>query len=179
VPRPPTSSPAADLRAREETIAPRDVALDRDAQELHRALGDLLRAIQFRDRDRICCYDVSVSQCYALDALVGRGPLTMNELAAELFLDKSTSSRLVDALVAKGYAVRQPHPQDGRALQLEATEAGRKLSRRIEEDLLAEVTAVLEPVGAASRQAMTRLVGQLARAATGRIDVSSGCCRLR
>ena len=78
-----------------------DAELSRDAARLYDALSDLIRVYQFRDRDRICCHDLSVTQCYALEALVRRGPLTMNELAARLFLDKSTASRVVDALERK------------------------------------------------------------------------------
>ncbi len=86
---------------------------------------------QFRDRDRICCYDVSVTQCYALEALVRRGGMTLNDLAAHLYLDKSTASRVVDALERKGYVDRPPHPDDRRALLLEATAAGRALDGKI------------------------------------------------
>ena len=67
-----------------------------------------MRVYQFRDRDRICCFDVSVSQCYALEGLVRRGGLTLNELAAHLYLDKSTASRVVDALERK--RLRGPLP---------------------------------------------------------------------
>jgi len=98
-----------------------DPTLENDALALHRALGELVRVYQFRDRDRICCYDVSVTQCYALEAVVHDGPLTLNELAARMYLDKSTTSRVVDALQKKGYVDRQENPDDRRALRLEAT----------------------------------------------------------
>jgi hypothetical protein len=34
---------------------------------------------QFRDRDRICCHDVSVTQCYALETIVEHGPLRLDQ----------------------------------------------------------------------------------------------------
>src|SRR6185295_7416015 len=74
-----------------------------DATALHEALSELVRVYQFRDRDRICCHDISVTQCYALEALLRRGPSGLNELAQELYLDKSTASRVVAALQRKGY----------------------------------------------------------------------------
>ena len=55
-----------------------------EATRLYAALSDLVRVYQFRDRDRICCHDISVTQCYALEALVRLGPRTLNELAAAL-----------------------------------------------------------------------------------------------
>ena len=56
---------------------------------------------QFRDRDRICCHDISVTQCYALETLVQQGPVRLSGLAERLFLDKSTTSRVVSTLVRK------------------------------------------------------------------------------
>ena len=78
-------------------------SLERDAEALHEALSGLVRLYQFRDRDQICCFDVSVPQCYGLEALVQEGPLTLGELASRLYLEKSTASRVVDALERKGW----------------------------------------------------------------------------
>ena len=44
--------------------------LERDAVALQAAVSELVRVYQFRDRDRICCHDISVTQCYALETLV-------------------------------------------------------------------------------------------------------------
>jgi DNA-binding MarR family transcriptional regulator len=114
-----------------------------------------------------------------LEALVRRGALTLNELAAHLYLDKSTASRVVDALERKGYVARRPHPQDGRALQLAPTPAGRALHGRIETDILEEERRLLAGFPPDVRQAMARLLGGLARAAAGRVEAAGGsCCRL-
>src|SRR5688500_9788410 len=95
--------------------------LDRQARDLQDALSEFIRVYQFRERDRICCHDVSVAQCYALEALVRHDRATLNELAAELCLDKSTASRIVAALERKGHVARAPHPTDRRAVVLAAT----------------------------------------------------------
>lgn len=150
-----------------------------DAQELHRALSDLLRAVQFRDRDRICCHDVSVTQCYALEVLAARGPLRSNDLAAALYLDKSTTSRVVDGLARKGYAERRPDAEDGRAVRIAATERGLALYRRIETDLLGDVEALIGELEPEVRRGAVRLVRRLAEAGACRIDAAGGCCRLR
>src|SRR4029450_5717298 len=94
--------------------APRARRLEAEATALHDALGELVRVYQFRDRDRICCHAISVTQCYALEALIRRGPSGLNELAAELYLDKSTASRVVAALERTRYAARAPHPAAAR-----------------------------------------------------------------
>jgi DNA-binding MarR family transcriptional regulator len=156
-----------------------DPTLARDTEELYDALEDLLRVYQFRDRDRICCFDISVSQCYALEGLVRRGGMTLNELAAHLYLDKSTASRVVDALERKGYVARSPHPTDGRALLLEATREGRDLEGRIRESILAEERQLLSDFSPEIRQAMTLLIRRLGRAANAAVEAGGGsCCRI-
>lgn len=153
--------------------------LERDARAVHRALSELIRIVQFRDRDVICCHDISVSQCYALQTMALRGPLTLNELVAALYLDKSTGSRLVEALVNKGYVTRQPHPEDGRAVLLEPTAEGRRLYRRIEADLLEEARRVLADIDPDLRAALVPLLTRLVRSAGERIESRAGRCRLR
>ena len=157
-------------------IAGQDVALEEDTVALHHALTELVRVYQFRDRDRICCYDVSVTQCHALEAIVREGPLTLNQLAARLYLDKSTASRVVDALEKKGYVSRQPNAEDRRALDLAATPEGRDLFTRIDADILAGERALLAEFPSEVRRSMAKLIGQLARAAADRVDVSGGTC---
>jgi MarR family transcriptional regulator, 2-MHQ and catechol-resistance regulon repressor len=165
--------------AANEQPTPADPSLEEDARSFYAALSDLVRVYQFRDRDRICCHDVSVSQCYALQALAERGGMTLNDLAAHLYLDKSTASRVVDALERKGYVERAPHPGDRRALLLAATGAGRELHRRIQSDLLAEEEALLSGFDPEIRRAMTQLLARLARAAAARVEASGGsCCRV-
>ena len=153
-------------------------ALDHDAVALHEAVADLVRVYQFRDRDRICCHDVSVTQCYALETLARQGGMTLNDLAAQLYLDKSTASRVVDALERKGYVTRVTHPQDRRAVLLEATAAGRELEGKIRSDILAEERELLAGFPSEVRQSMARLLRQLARAASARgTGEAGGCCR--
>ncbi len=96
-----------------------------DAAEFHQALLDLVRVFQFRDSDRVGEYDVSASAAHALEALTRLGAVGMNRLAAELFVDKSTASRIVAGLEEKGYVQRVMDPHDRRALQIEMTAAGR------------------------------------------------------
>lgn len=153
-----------------------DAARRADALVFHRALSELVRVYQFRDRDRICCYDVTVTQCYALEALVLRGPLSLNQLAAELYLDKSTTSRVVDALEAKGYVKRRPNPESRRSVLLVAAPPGRRLHARIESDLVAQEESLLAAFPTEVRRSMTQVLEQLGRAAAARVDVSGGSC---
>jgi YD repeat-containing protein len=57
--------------------------------------------------------------------------LRPGDLEKEMLLPQYNVSRLVDRLEASGYAVRRPHPQDGRGQVLQITDAGTDLIRRM------------------------------------------------
>jgi DNA-binding MarR family transcriptional regulator len=162
--------------------APRRSALDRDAEALQAAVADLVRVYQFRDRDCICCHDVSVTQCYALETLVEHGPLRLGALAERLFLDKSTTSRVVATLVKKGYVEQHAEPSDRRATALSATRRGRALCARIAEDLVAQQRVLLQDLDPAIRAGVVDVIRRLAHAADVRFragttaNAVAACC---
>jgi len=145
-----------------------DGELTRHARDLHNAVSELVRVYQFRDRKCIFYYDVSVTQCYAISALLRLGPTTLNALAADLYLDKSTASRVIDSLERKGYVSRVVDSEDARALSLEVTARGRALHKRIIRDLVDEMKALIQNLDPAVRAATTSLVARLADAASQR-----------
>jgi MarR family 2-MHQ and catechol resistance regulon transcriptional repressor len=156
--------------------------LQRDAVALQAAVAELVRVYQFRDRDRICCHDISVTQCYALETLVEHAPMRLSVLAERLFLDKSTTSRVVGTLVKKGYVQQRSDETDGRASALYVTATGRRLYKRITEDLVAQQKQLLQDLDPEVREAVVKVIRGLARAADSRFrsGVSVGptgeCC---
>ena len=156
----------------------KEAALDRDAVALQQAVADLVRVYQFRDRDRICCHDVSVTQCYALETLVEHGPLRLSALAERLFLDKSTTSRVVNTLVRKGYVEQRADATDGRAMLINATRQGQRLCARITTDLVDQQKQLLGDLAPEVRAGVVQVIQRLAQAADARFrsGVASGCC---
>ncbi|HXE81090.1 MAG TPA: MarR family transcriptional regulator [Vicinamibacterales bacterium] len=152
--------------------------LQRDAEALQAAVADLVRVYQFRDRDRICCHDISVTQCYALETLVEHGPLRPSALAERLFLDKSTTSRVVNALLRKGYVEQRPDLTDGRAMLIGATRQGHRLCARITSDLVEQQKQVLADLPPEIRAGAVQVIRRLAQAADARFrsGVAGGCC---
>ena len=146
------------------------------ALELHAAVAELVRVYQFRDRDTICCHDISVTQCYALEMLVEHGPQRSQALAAALRLDKSTTSRVVDALVRKGYVDRLVDSEDARAVSLRVTRQGRALHDRISEEMLQQQEAVLGDLDPALRAGAAEVVRRLAAAARKRFVPGVAAC---
>jgi MarR family transcriptional regulator, 2-MHQ and catechol-resistance regulon repressor len=159
-----------------DPVIEEDPALREDTAAVHDALRQLLRVYQFRDRDRICCHDVSVTQCHALEQLVEVGPMSQTALAAALYLDKSTTSRVLSALERKGYVERKKDLDDRRALRLEVTAAGRALVGTIEADILAREARLLSDFAPDVRKAMARLIGELARTQAAGIETTGGTC---
>lgn len=154
----------------------KDPGLDNDALDLYKAVSELVRAYQFRDRKSICYYDVSVTQCYALGSVIMHGPMTLNGLASELYLDKSTASRVVGALVQKGYIRRSTDPADARALNLEATRKGFDLHSKISEDLIEEMKTLVADCDPGTRRALGRLIARLADRASERFGQKGEGC---
>lgn len=151
-------------------------ALKRDGLALSRAVAELGRVYQLQDRECICCHDISITQCHALRVLADHGPTMLNDLAAALFLDKSTTSRVVDALERKEYARRITHPEDRRSVLVEISYRGRRLVDRIEDDLAIQHARILSEFTPQERQAATRLVERLAEAAAARVETEGGKC---
>jgi MarR family transcriptional regulator, 2-MHQ and catechol-resistance regulon repressor len=138
-------------------------ALQRDAADLFSAMTELLRVYQFRDRDRMGYHGLTITQCYVLEILIRRGPLTLNELAAEIGLDKSTLSRVVGGLENKRAVARKSNPADGRSILLEATRSGVSRYERVEADIVAENARVLAGFSPTARRQLIVLIDALAR----------------
>ena len=65
-------------------------------------------------------------------ARLARDGATVTDLATHLGVTKQAASQLVDELVRKGYAERQPHPRDARARLVVMTERGWACARAAE-----------------------------------------------
>ena len=112
--------------------------------EIYRALSDLARRYQFRSKEEVCCYGLTVSQCYALQELHDFGKMPSSDLALRLSLDLSSTTRLVDQLVRKKLAVRTKKAEDARIREIDITESGRRLISRIQNDLSSIVIHALK-----------------------------------
>ena len=163
-----------------------DSRLQTDAEDLQNALSDLVRIYQFRDRNQICCHDISVTQCYALEALAEHGPLRLGALADRLYLDKSTTSRVVQTLIRKGYAANGSEAGDRRAMAIAPTRAGRLLLERIKADLVDQQKLVVQDIDPRVRAGVIEVIRRLTDAAETRFacgrtsdleaPASEGCC---
>jgi DNA-binding MarR family transcriptional regulator len=152
------------------------------AQRLHWAVTDLVRRYQFRDRNEICCFGISVSQCHALEALGQAGELTMGALASQMQLSVSTMTRVVDHLVAHGLVQRDVDAEDRRVCCVEPTSKGRELLARISAELLESEQAILDKVPVEHRESVIHALEELSRAVDewrGVEPRQEGCCNVK
>jgi DNA-binding MarR family transcriptional regulator len=151
--------------------------LIREAARLQESLSELIRVLQFRDRDRACCYDLSVSQCHALQALIQRGPMTVTQLGDHMYLEKSTASRLAKSLLDKELVRKRAPASDGRVVILQVTEAGHRLARKIMKDLAEEYRDLLRDFEPEVTEALPKLLDRLTRTISGRTETRDISCR--
>jgi DNA-binding MarR family transcriptional regulator len=96
------------------------------ADRLHSAAIHLLRRAAEEDR----AAGLSRARLSALSVVVFRGPITLGELAAAEGVRSATMTGIVNGLERDGLVRRRPHGRDRRAVQVEATAAGRRLLER-------------------------------------------------
>jgi len=77
-------------------------------------------------RERLAGQDISVAQWVVLRTLYDRSGITLNEAAAQVGVDKSSLSRMVERLVQKRL-VNRTQGDDRRSVGLTLTPAGKKL----------------------------------------------------
>jgi N-acetylglutamate synthase-like GNAT family acetyltransferase/DNA-binding MarR family transcriptional regulator len=148
-----------------------------EASRLRRTLIDLSRVVLACDREAACCEGVSASGSHALEALARVGPATLNEVAAELFVDKSTASRIVRALEGDGLVQRAADPEDRRALRLSLTAEGEAVLGRIREQALEANRLLLGRYSPEVSRGMVDLLADLvAETARGAGATSASCC---
>lgn len=136
---------------------------DMQAERLYDALVGLTRHFQLKDRDRICCHDVTVAQCHALHA-IGDGQLTMGALAETLGLAVSTVTRTLDPLVENGLVSRHVSPADRRVCCVSLTDAGRDRLALIRRSTLATQAAVLKELDPKDREVVIDAISRLTAA---------------
>lgn len=115
--------------------------------------------------------ELTPTRLTTLAVMNAAGPMRMGNLASRLGVQVSTMSRIVDVLVASGWAERRPDEADHRACVIGITSAGAALIdtvRRNSESRLADCIAQLGPADLAALQAALPVLELLAQQVTSR-----------
>ncbi|MFI2436700.1 MarR family winged helix-turn-helix transcriptional regulator [Streptomyces sp. NPDC018693] len=123
-----------------------------DPVALQQALGSFVRAFGLHQPETTPCgRPISVSEAHALSELAQEEELRQVELARRLRLQKSTVSRLVGQLSARGWLERAPAPGDGRGVVLRLTPSGRQAARGLAEARRERFSRLLDAIPAHER----------------------------
>jgi len=102
-----------------------------DLRRFRKLLREFERLLPHSYEGACGCTGVSVAQCHVLLGIEEMESASVTALAAELELDRSTVSRTVDSLVARGLVARKENPEDRRSARLVLTPAGHTAVRAI------------------------------------------------
>lgn len=102
-------------------------------------------------------FGVDGRELAVLDRLAGQQPLSQQEVAGRLGVDRTTMVALVDVLEGKGLVARRPHPTDRRKNVVELTGAGRRTVVDAGAAADAAQAEFLAPLGPAAEQFVAAL----------------------
>lgn len=124
-----------------------------DARALQEQMVALVRAFGWHRPEQTPCGQlVPISEAHALMELAREDGLAQGALGMRLGLQKSTVSRLVHQLEARGWVQRQPSASDGRVALLTLTASGRQAADQLATARAAFFAGVLERVPDDKRQ---------------------------
>ncbi len=115
--------------------------------EFQEQLIALVRAFGLHRPDQTPCgQPISVAEVHALMELANTVPLSQNELARRLRLEKSTISRLVGILEQRGWVERTQDPVDRRVVRLRLTQTGHQAADNLAAAREAKFTRLLQAI---------------------------------
>lgn len=125
------------------------------AQDTDALLRDVVRLfVQAQRTMTACCSDASAKECEGL-LLVGQfGPITVQDFARRMALEKTWASRLLSRLEKKRLVKRVDHPTDGRSWLIELTPTGRAEHGKLQAGLNEHAGNLLQCVPAGQRAAV-------------------------
>ncbi len=133
--------------------------LEEVSDRLHSAAIALLRTVREADES----LGISPARLSALSVLVFGGARSLGELARAEQVTAPTMSRIVDGLERDGLARRRPDADDGRAVRVSATRAGRRVLARGRRQRVEALAGRLAGLGARDLAALERVVEILER----------------
>lgn len=116
------------------------------------------------------CNDTSSTQCFILGEVYRSGPITQAELGRRLTLDKSWTSRAVEALVQEGLLLKESAPEDRRAVIISLSKAGQKRAEALDASLNEQAEQIVGRIPQRQRPGIyesLRLLHEALRAETG------------
>lgn len=147
--------------------------LEQDVSTFWALLFDIITDAEKRLAAHVASHGLTPPQFFVLKTLVEHdGRCAIGQIAREHHLSRATMTGLVKRLENAGLVIRRRHPDDGRSVRVQLTDAGQRCFDAVRDDAFVQLQALLGMVGDDERQALmyflTRylnLVNQLSPAA--------------
>lgn len=134
---------------------------------LVREIGTLGRELESAMREHLT---VNPTDLRAMSALLGRGPMTVSELADEIGLGRPSTSMSVDRLVHLGHVTRERDAHDRRRVTIRATPGSAAKARGALLPMIREIDALMDPMTEDERRLVNDYLSAVAGAMQRQID---------
>jgi DNA-binding MarR family transcriptional regulator len=142
-----------------------DTRVEVDGLALQEQMVALVRGFGWHRPDRTPCgQPVPISEAHALMELARAETLPQSELGARLGLEKSTVSRLVGQLDARGWLARGRSGDDGRVMLVGLSPAGRQAAEQLASARAALFARLLKRIPAERRERLLESLSALVEA---------------
>lgn len=91
---------------------------------------------------RLAPYGLSPQQFWVMLVLLEQGPSSLHPLAQQVWMDDPTASRVVKAMVKRGWLTAQPDPRHGRRILIELAPGALPLAQELQR-LSAEIRGAM------------------------------------
>ena len=136
-----------------------------DIGQLQDLFSAFLQALGLHRPDQVPIgFSLSLSEMFALIALTDAAPMSQQELAEQLRLEKSTVSRLIKHLEQQGWVQRIRDLHDTRVFRLHLSDAGRQTATRLAKGLAERHERILAQLKPDEQEALAYGLSALIRA---------------
>lgn len=97
-------------------------------------------------QDEAFCADITFHQFIVLDAIVKKGEIYLSDLHEILSVEKSTTTRLVNPLIQKGFLRRHKAEHDSRAVRLILTKGGVDIHKKVSSCLAGFLQSIVKNI---------------------------------
>ncbi|MBI4518816.1 MAG: MarR family transcriptional regulator [Deltaproteobacteria bacterium] len=147
-----------------------------DIRDAYVLMRDVARVARLFQQENVYCGGVTFLQFTILDHVnEGSNGLELAELHDLLAVEKSTTTRLIEPLIEKGFLLKVPSARDARAIRLGLTAAGKKAHKEYWECMAGNLGRAIAQIPAAQYEQVKEALRLFVRA-VGRLSGDRACC---
>jgi len=131
---------------------------DEISQEIAILMPILARRILFEFFQEV---DVTQTQIFTLMTLYEQAPIRLSDLSSKLKVQAPTVTGIIDRLEKSHYVRRIPDTEDRRAINVDLTDKGRKVTKKMRGIIQSKWKDILETLPAVERETYLRILKKM------------------